>query len=136
MQKKWIFFAGALLCLIAAGWGYYLYQKPRAGAAHATAAFSVSALQLYQDYSTDETAADKKYGDKIVAVRGTVTDVQRTAHGTNILLAAGTANGGVNCSFENTEKPMAAIGETISVKGRCTGFLMDVSLVDVVQVKD
>jgi hypothetical protein len=135
MQKKWIFFAGALVCLIAAGWGYYQYQKPRAGAAHATAAYTVTAELLYNEYSTNEAAADKKYGNKILAVQGKVTDVQTSAHGTNILLAAGAA-GGVNCSLEAGGKPTATLGETISVKGRCTGFLMDVSLVDAVRINN
>ena len=134
MQKKQLFFAGVILFLIAAGWGYYQYQKPRAGAANVTAAFKLSSEQLYKEYSTNETAADEKYSNKILEVTGPVADVQITPQATNVLLAA-TATGGVNCSIMNGETRITK-GERITVKGRCTGFLMDVSLVDAVQVNN
>jgi hypothetical protein len=134
MQKKQIFFAGAFLCLLAAGWGYYQYQKPRAGAAQVPAAYSVTAEQLFTEYSTAEVAAEKKYGGKVIAVTGTVADVQPAGQGTNVLLAAGAA-GGVNCAMPRLENGIA-IGTRITLKGRCTGFLMDVSLVDAVKVEN
>lgn len=132
MQKKVLFFAGAVLCLLLAGWGYYKYQKPRTDAAALTPAFRLPAEQLYSEYSNNESVASKKYNDKIVEVTGVVKEIQATEHGTNILLAAD-AMGGVNCSFEKTLKQRPAAGNRIKVKGRCAGFLMDVSLVDAVR---
>jgi|SRR5215218_7769037 len=132
MQKKALFFAGAVLCLLAAGWGYYQYQKPRAGTSGIRPDYEITAAQLYTEYSSNEAGADKKYNNKVLQVTGAVKEVQNTAQAVNILLA-GNAMGGVNCSFEKSpERPITA-GEQITVKGRCTGFLMDVSLVDAVQ---
>jgi len=135
MQKKQILFAGIVVCLCVAGWGYYQYQKPRAGAAQAKAAYQVTAEQLYQAYSPAEAMADKKYNGNAVAVRGVVADVQTTAHATNVLLRAGAETGGVNCSLQQPEAHVA-VGRRITVKGRCTGFLMDVSLVDAVVISE
>lgn len=132
MQKKAIFFAGIVVCLLVAGWAYYQYQKPRAGIAHAAASYRLTAEQLYNEYSSAEAAAEQKYGGNVIEVSGIVADVQKTAHVTNVLLAAGGATGGVNCSMQN--RAGVAIGKPITVKGRCTGFLMDVTLVDAVVV--
>jgi hypothetical protein len=133
MQKKHFFFAGAALCLLVAGWGYYQYQKPRAGAAAETAAYILTAEQLYAEYSTAEAAAEQKYGAKVIEVTGVVGDVQQAAQATNILLSAGAATGGVNCSVQNGGSSVA-VGQRLTIKGRCAGFLMDVSLVDAVVI--
>lgn len=133
MQKKQLFFAGAVLCLVVAGWSYYQYQKPRADAAQEKAAYILTAEQLFAEYSTDETAAEQKYGGNVIEVTGTVADVQKAGQATNILLAAREATGGVNCSLQANESPVA-IGRRVTIKGRCTGFLMDVSLVDAVLI--
>lgn len=133
MQKKIVFFVVAILCLIAAGWGYYLYQKPRAGVEGVKADYTIAAENLYQAFVTDEAAATKKYVDKVLKVEGTVQQIDSLQGGINVILAAnGTA--GVNCSLAaNGQLPK--VGEPVVVKGRCAGFLMDVSLVDAVLEK-
>lgn len=132
MQKKTFFFAGAVLCLLLAGWGYYEFQKPRTNAAALKPDYSLNAEQLYEEYSSNETMADKKYGSKVIEVSGIVKEIQATDHATNILLATDDM-GGVNCSFEKVPEPRPTAGDRIKVKGRCAGFLMDVSLVDAVR---
>jgi hypothetical protein len=46
-----------------------------------------------------------------------------------VLLAAGAAGNGVNCSLQSGATNIA-VGRTVTIKGKCAGFLMDVSLVD------
>jgi hypothetical protein len=134
MQKKWIFFAGIVLLFLAAGWGYYMYQKPRAGVASVKSAYSLSAEELYQDFVQDEAAATEKYTGKVIEVSGVVSDVQAMDSAMIVLLSAGNEAGGVNCSFSrNEQKAIPQKGERITVKGRCAGFLMDVNLVDAIQ---
>jgi predicted negative regulator of RcsB-dependent stress response len=133
MQKKWIFFAGIVVCLVVAGWGYYQYQKPRARAADVATAYKCTAEQLYNEYSTSEAAADKKYNGVVMEVTGLVADVQATAQSVNVLLAAGATGNGVNCSLQSKVNNLA-VGRTVTIKGKCAGFLMDVSLVDAVVV--
>jgi hypothetical protein len=132
MQKKQLFFALAFVCLLVGGWGYYQYQKPRTGTLGLEPDFRLTAEQLYNEYSTNETAADKRYRGKVLEVTGIVKEKQVTPQATNVLLA-NDQMGGVNCSFQNNAAGVIKIGEVIKVKGRCTGFLMDVSLVDAVR---
>jgi hypothetical protein len=65
MQKKRLFFAGAILCLLVSLWLYRQYQKPRAGVVHARADFSITADALNKAFSSNEIKADKTYGGKV-----------------------------------------------------------------------
>jgi len=129
-RRKLIILAGALLCLIAAGTGYYLYNKPRTSAAESHTDKHISAQQLYEEFSSNEQQANSNYVNKVVEVKGTVTDIQKTGASISVLLA-GQGNGGVNCSIApGEEAQLPKIGESVLIKGLCTGMLMDVSIVD------
>ena len=130
MSKKVIFIAGAIVCLGIATWVFYQYQKPRTRTADSPVAYRISAEQLYTEFDDDEAAANKKYTDKVIEVHGTVGAVQQTEQGTNVLLAAGNATGGVSCNLQGNNHASITTGETIKVRGTCSGFLMDVNLVD------
>ncbi|SDH27396.1 OB-fold protein [Chitinophaga filiformis] len=128
-RRKLIILAGALLCLIAAGTGYYLYNKPRTTAAESRTDKHISAQQLYEAFASNEQQANSNYVNKVVEVKGTVTDVQKTGTSISVLLAGGA--GGVNCSIvPGEEKQLPKVGESVLIKGLCTGMLMDVSIVD------
>lgn len=135
MKGKWFLIAGLILILLAAGWFYYLYQKPRADVADVKAAHTLTAEKLYHDFVTDEAAADQKYTDKIIEVKGMVSEVQTMDKTAFVLLGAGNENGGINCSMQHDNVALPEKGKKITIKGKCTGFLMDVNLVDAVYVK-
>ena len=130
-QKKWIFLGVIALCLVAAVFGYYQYNKPRAGVASASSDYTLSATDLFTAFSTDEAAANSRYTNKVITVEGVVTDIQQSEN--NILLLLKVSDvGGISCSLAKVPKEMPKSGETVKVKGRCTGFLMDVNLVDAI----
>jgi hypothetical protein len=128
MQKKTIFFVVGIICLIIAGWLYYLYQQPRTGVENKAADYSIAANTLYEAFVANEAVANQKYVDKVLKVEGIVQHID-TVNGKNVLLNGGTEQGGVNCSLAETSL-IPAVGAGVVIKGRCTGFLMDVSLVD------
>jgi hypothetical protein len=131
MQKKWIFLIGILLCLAVAAVVYYNYQKPRTGVGGKSAAYSISAEALYNAFITNEAAADQQYTGKVLQVKGAVMEVQKSETSVLVILKGAESGGGVSCLFTNTkEKDWPAVGSEVNVKGRCSGFLMDVNLVD------
>ena len=137
MQKKWIFLSGILVCLLVGCWALYSYYKPRTGTSEAKADFSLTAETLYKEFNTNEAAANERYNGKIISVQGSVSQVIQNENGVIILLSAGEEMGGVSCSFTNTtqEEAWPSAGEQVNIKGRCSGFLMDVNLVDAVLKK-
>jgi len=136
MQKKTIFFVGLALCLVgAASWGYYWYQKPRASLANVKADYTLTATDLYNAFAKNEQQANQQYNGKVIAVTGVVAAVQTTDSTESIVLASDNDMGGINCSLLKSaakKTPLPVKGQTIQIKGRCTGFLMDVNLVDAV----
>lgn len=131
MRKKIILSIGLVVC-IGLAIGVYLYQKPRTKAASQATDFSVTADELYQQFEKDETTATQKYGGKILEITGTVGEVQKTGPALSVLLTAKDAMGGINCSMADSDESKAPKGQKVTVKGKCTGFLIDVNVLDAV----
>ncbi len=131
MKKNYFIIAGVLLLLII-GWGFYKYNKPHAGITDQKIDYTLTAADLFNSFQKDESAANKKYLGKVIEVKGMISVIQAGSGNTNIQIDA-SPMGGVNCSFSNADEQMLKTlkkGDTLTVKGRCTGFLMDVNLVD------
>jgi hypothetical protein len=135
MQKKTLFFAGIVICLLVFSIiGVYWYQKPRAGVSDIKPDYTIGAKELYSAFEQDENKANEQYVGKVIEVKGAVDNVQLTDTTVNLLLTGNVA-GGINCSIKkekNDQKAMPLKGDVVTVKGRCVGFLMDVNLVDAV----
>jgi tRNA_anti-like len=131
-MKKKIFFAILLIALVTGGYVFYRVTKLRPSLTDATPALSISATDLYDQYQKDETAADKKFADKVIEVTGTIIDVQGTDSTLSIELKGGDL-GGINCSIAGgTKANTDQKGGSLTLKGKCNGFLMDVNLTDCV----
>lgn len=127
-----------VLVVIGGVTGYLMYNKPHKSTADATSDFVVDAPALFKEFSSDEAAANTKYLDKVVKVRGTVKSVETDEAGNSILtLDAADEMFGVICTIPNNvsgDLEMPEVGEQVTVKGVCTGMLMDVVLIRCVLV--
>ena len=138
MKKRTILWIGIpLLLLLAFAWAYHLYVKPHQSAAGETADFSIDADSLYSQYQANEHAADQKYLGKVIEVSGKLTEIQHNGKAEVWILSQQSGGGGINCQLFAGVKadPEPKPGDIVTVKGRCTGYLMDVNLVDCVQRK-
>lgn len=136
-MKKKIFFSIGILMLCLAAYAFYLYNKPHTSVAAVVPAFTINAADLYAAFEQNETAANTKYVDKVVMVKGSISDVMRTDSTLTITLESNNIAGGVSCNISTKNTPQAFVktGESISIKGRCTGYLADVMLTDCVVEK-
>ena len=124
--------------LIAAAVGYCMYYKPHKNMESAKADLSVDAVTLFNDYDSDEEAANEKYLGKVLAVSGTVTESTEGEDGTAKVVLETEGMFGVSCSLDPlTEHPRTEFeeGETVSFKGTCAGFNLDVQLDRCVEIK-
>ena len=131
MRKKIFFGIGILLCCLI-GWGVYTTFKPHRNVSGEETAASRSATELYHDFEQHEALANKEWVGKIIEVSGIISSVNESGNYISIYLE-GSTDGGINCSvlkkdLETGEKFQP--GDTVTIKGRCSGFLMDVNLVD------
>ena len=131
MIKKLLIF-GAIAAVLGGGVGYYMWHKPHAeiGAPN----FTTTATALAAEFAADEIAANKKYVgsmDKMIVVQvsGTIASVQNDTSGISLGLETGDPINGVSCvldKFTKQDKTDFKVGETVVLKGICTGKLSDV----------
>lgn len=128
-MKKKILFIILIGAAVAGGVGYYMYNKPAEKTISAKEEFTVDAAALFQEFTDNEAQANQKYLNKVIAVKGKVLDITpNDSLGINLTLETGDAMFGVSCHIPEPGKAPQK-GDVVSVKGLCTGMLMDVVLV-------
>lgn len=130
MLKKILLFL-LVAGLLGGGVGYYLWNKKVDPMAGQKPDFNVSAEQLFNEFSNDETAATARYAGKIVAVTGKVRESSTLEDGTPKVIFETGSDFGVSCEFDpNTKHPRTEFqpGATLTLKGECAGLNLDVQL--------
>lgn len=119
-----------LVFVAAAGiYAWYVFNKPHRNVAD-EAAISVTAAQLFAEYEKDEKAANDKYLNKTVAVKGIVSEVKKNQAGKTVLiLQSEDPLFGINCTAKE-DHVQAVAGTEIIFKGICTGYVSDVIIND------
>lgn len=110
-----------LIILSGAAIGYYLFNKGPIDV-KSSSGIKINASELYADFTTDSTAAQKKYAGKIVEVSGIVHAVSvKTEASQLVTIATNTEGAFINCTMEG---PVAGIssGDKVSIKGICSGI--------------
>ncbi len=101
----------------------------------------VTAQALYEAYEENEVAADAKYDDKILEVRGIVESIGKDILDTPYIKLTSGAEyevWGVQCMFdEKHESELARLtkGQITTIQGRCSGYLINVIVRDCVLVR-
>jgi hypothetical protein len=90
--------------------------------------FTMTASELQKEFETDESVAGAKYINRIIEVTGEVESVNPGEdHTVIITLKTNNPFSGVSCTLEaDTGSPELAAGNQVSLRGQCSGFLMDV----------
>lgn len=132
MKLKNIVIVIFVLLVIGAFVGYKMYNKPHVNVAETNADILTTANKIIKDFSSDETTANVKYLEKIIELKGVVSETKKEKEKGIITLKTNDDFGNVLCHLSeiSTEKINSIkVGQNITVKGICTGYLMDVILV-------
>ncbi len=130
--KKYSFYAIAIFILIGAIFSYKEFIRKPASVAVMHTDVSVDAASLLQAFNNNETLANAKYLGKTIEVKGTISQIDNQADTLiNIFLGNDSLLNKVSCIIKaqawekyRNIKP----GSIHTVKGICTGFLIDVEL--------
>lgn len=137
LTKKQISIAIVICVLIGVLIGVNKYNQPHIDVQKEVAHFQMSSEDLMKAFEKDEAKANLTYLEKIIEVSGTVSEVNLDGTKAIVILAIEHGVGSVQCHFklENKEELKSIlINESILVKGICTGYLMDVILVNSVLI--
>ena len=107
-----------------------LFNKKHPDTAKVKPDFILTATELQKEFENSESAASAKYINKILEVTGTIVLVTPgDSANTNISLKTGNDLSNVICTFHKLTDPSKLNpGDNITLRGECSGFLMDVLL--------
>ncbi len=143
MSRRSIIVLIIVLLLLALGSivGYKIWNKPFKNPLEGEA-IKITALQLFNEFITNESLAQKKYvpqklGDKILEVNGEIKETGKNDIGeTYYTLKTFDEMFGVKCVMDKGEKiTNAKAGDNITVRGFCDGYNLDVIVNRCKQVK-
>jgi len=126
-----------LLVIVIIGVALYYYNLKPKDLREVKPDFFLSATELQQAFDLNEADATTKYVNKVVEVTGEILSAKPGEKGSyNIALKTGNESSMVNCNFPVLSDPEAFhVGDSITLRGVCSGYLMDVLLNNCVAVK-
>ena len=131
-MKPYIKIALFVVLFIAVGGifaGLYMFNLKHPDTSKAKPDFIITAAALQKDFETNEATASARYINKILEVTGTIVSITR-ADSSHLNLALNTGNemSSVICTFALSDPSKFKTGDEITLRGECSGFLMDVLL--------
>jgi hypothetical protein len=90
------------------------------------AAYTVNALDFIREFQQNDSAANKKYTDKIITVNGTVSEIEAADTTLNIKFIDTTTGSYAIFAFQQqylSEAKTIKPGDSVSVKGSCSGSI-------------
>ena len=120
-----------VLLTIAGCLGYYLYNKPMDSLEYAKPVAYLSADSIFQLFEQNEMKSNDVYLNKVISVSGKIQNVLADTSGVAITLQTSSGLFGVTCKMDETNLDISQYseGQTVKIKGLCTGYLMDVILI-------
>jgi hypothetical protein len=108
----------------------YMYNLKHTDMAKAKPDFVVTASVLQKAFEDNEASASTRYINKIIEVTGTIASVKPAENNIlSISLVTGSDISSVICTFPAVNDASKFItGDKITLRGECSGFLMDVLL--------
>lgn len=131
-KYKFFLIVAFIVVSIIAMYGYREYNRKFPDTHSLQPTFQLKALELVNQYETDEQKANAKYADKAISVRGTVKTIQTTDSSATVFLNDGSTTASVICQFERNNKGEVKNlrrGDDAIIKGICSGYLMDVVII-------
>lgn len=129
MKRKVILYLVLLVAAISVVYAAWMYFKPHASVRNKEAAYKLSAKQLADAFSSNEETANVLYTGKVLEVEGYLQEI--IFHDSSVVLMLGDVSqmNGVSCYLQGNRKDdvqFLRAGNQVTVKGICSGFLLDV----------
>ena len=132
MNKNKIIFSILIIGILCFFISYKMYNRPHANITESTPDITLTADTIIAAFSSDETKANSRYLDKILNITGIVSEFKLEKNKGIITLKTNQDFGSVLCHLSESASQnihSLIVGQKITLKGVCTGYLMDVILV-------
>lgn len=140
MKIRTMIAVAATVAVVGGIFAWKEYNRGVAGVSDMATVAQVQAPDLLAEFAADEAAATAKYvgtTEQAIEVSGPIRSMENADDGkVTIVLETDDALAGIVCEFAAADVPETwRAGATVTVKGICTGMLMDVVLVRCVPVQ-
>lgn len=118
---------------------YYLYNKPLVNISKTDPTLIIESQVILNNFNKDEVAANKMYVNKIIQLTGQIDQLTFENGNSVIILTDKTKRSSIICHMEakdNMKVLKLEKGKVVTIKGMCTGFLMDVIMVRCVLISN
>ncbi|MEI6090369.1 MAG: hypothetical protein WCR42_07960 [bacterium] len=133
MKKRVIWISLIGIVVVAGIVLIYIFNKPRNSVSDLPTDYTVEAPRLVEEFKADDEKANQKYLEKVIEVSGVIAEINISDNtsGSNCILRLTNEFSGVICEFEpgeDKELKNYQIGDNATIKGKYSGYLMDVVL--------
>lgn len=130
-MKKIVFITLVIGIAFGVGYAYYAFNKTHSNMENLKPEASLKASELFEQFSQNESEANSNYVGKVIEVEGTIYSIDLgDQNDLNVLLMEDGAMFGVSCNAPRTEQNTnLKEGDSVIIKGECSGFLSDVILI-------
>ena len=127
---KWLLIAGGSLLLTGLAVYFYFATLSHDDTANLKADYTVEAIAFIKEFEKDYKIANKKYAEKIIAVKGIVTEIEPADTTINIKMVDTTTGSYLIFAFQEqhmAEAKKLKPGENVLIKGSCSdGIYSDI----------
>ena len=120
---KWLLVSGGSLLVIGIAVYFYYATRTHEDTAGLNVDYTVEAIPFIKEFENDHKAANKKYAEKIIAVKGIVTATEPADTTMNIKMTDTTTGSYLIFAFQEqhmTEAKKIKRGDDIVIKGSCS----------------
>jgi hypothetical protein len=131
--KNKIIIVIAFILAIAFSAYYYIfiYSSQNHRQVQSETAIAITSDSLVAKYQADEKLANSLYLNKALAVTGNLLSIDKNQEGkTTLVIGRSDSFSNVSVTMISTAPITQKVGETITIKGLCTGALSDVVITD------
>lgn len=117
--------------------GLYLFNLQAIDLQKVKPDFAMTSIDLQKAFEDNEAVSITKYVNKIIEVTGTIESVKAgEGNITNVALKTGSELSSVICTLSPQSDPAPLVsGNEVTIRGECSGFLMDVLMNNCVVIK-
>ena len=109
----------------------FIYSSQNHRQVQSETAVAITSDSLVAKYQADEKLANSLYLNKAVAVTGNLLSIDKNQEGkTTLVIGRSDSFSNVSVTMISTAPITQKVGETITIKGLCTGALSDVVITD------
>ena len=103
---------------------WYIFNEKFTDTQKVDAEFKVEAQNFIKEFTQNDTTANKKYVEKIISVKGAVSEIEMVDSIVNVKMIDTTTDAYIIFAFQDEEMKKAKLlkeGEKVTIKGSCSG---------------